>query len=329
MTNELMTIEAASALIRRGVPLSLAGPEAALSQLPAGNWIAGTIPYFMTAAGGTVVTAGQVFATDLSHLGDVRIAAYGPDELAGITRHAPEHGFSLAIIPAGGRAHAAFAADAANYPDTFLKPTVGWIAGVHLSDLGRASPKVYDGRRAACLEDGAVVAYVTLPMERMASIEIVNLFAPDPAADVLHFDDTSFQVRECRVNGRRTGFAQYLREHGLEGGHLPLVGDFAGAHVNVSLQDIDATQGVVNLYAPVFPGVDYRFARQVSDYAAAFRRRLQDIDPAGLVMGCNCVLNFLYGDLEGQAIGGVAGPATFGEIAYQLLNQTMVLVRIR
>lgn len=327
--NELMTIEAAAELIRRGVPLSLAGPEAALSQLPAGNWIAGTIPYFMTAAGGTVASPGQVFATDLSRLGSVSFSVYGPDELAGISSHAPEHGFALTIIPAGGRAHARFAAEAASYPDAFLKPAVGWIAGVHLSDLGRASPKVYDGRSAACLDDAAVVAYVSLPPEHTLSIEIVNLFAPDPGADVLHFSDTSFEVHECLVNGRRTGFAQYLRERGLDGGRLPLVGDFAGAHVNVSLQGIDDASGMVTLYAPVFPGVDYRFARPVSDYAAAFRHRLADVEPDGVVMGCNCVLNFVYGELEGQAIGGVPGPATFGEIAYQLLNQTMVLVRVR
>jgi len=327
--NELITVEAATDLIRRGVPLSLAGPEAALSRLPAGPWIAGTIPYFMTASGGTVAPPGHVFATDLSSLGRISFAVYGPDELAGISRHAPEHGFTLTIIPAGGRAHARFAAEAADYPDAFLKPAVGWIAGVHLSDLGRASPKVYDGRRAACLDDAAVVAYVALPPERTLSIEIVNLFAPDPGADVLRFSGTASEVQECLVNEQPTGFAQYLRERGLDGGRLPLVGDFAGAHVNVSLQGIDAASGTVTLYAPVFPGVDYRFARPVPDYAAAFRRRLADVDPDGVVMGCNCVLNFVYGGLEGQAIGGVPGPATFGEIAYQLLNQTMVLVRVR
>jgi hypothetical protein len=45
-------------------------------------------------------------------------------------------------------------------------------------------------------------------------------------------------------------------------------------------------------------------------------------------MGCNCILNFMFGELEGKAIGGVQGPVTFGEIAYQLLNQTMVVIRI-
>jgi len=39
---------------------------------------------------------------------------------------------------------------------------------------------------------------------------------------------------------------------------------------------------------------------------------------------CNCILNYLYGKLEGKKTGDITGPITFGEIAHQLLNQTMV-----
>jgi hypothetical protein len=67
----------------------------------------------------------------------------------------------------------------------------------------------------------------------------------------------------------------------------------------------------------------------VPDYAAAFRARLADYDASGAAFSCNCILNFLFGELEGKAIGGVEGPVTFGEIAYQLLNQTMVVVRLQ
>ena len=325
--NELISVAAASELIRNGAALSLAGPESALDQLPPGNWIGGTIPYFMVAEGGVVVTDGQVFATDLGHLGQVSFAAYGPDELAGIVRNAPDNGFSLTIVPAFSQAHQRFAAEATNNPDAFLKPTVGWVSGIHLADLGKATPKVYDGRTATKHADQAVVAYVALPPEKLATVEIVNLFEPGDG-DLLHFDETSFQVREATVNGQKVNFAQYLRDKGLDGGALPLVGDFSGAHINVSLQGINAEDGTVQLYAPVFPGVDYRFAKPVGDYAAAFRDRLASVDPKGLVMGCNCILNFLYGNLEGKAIGGVQGPATFGEIAYQLLNQTLVTIRV-
>lgn len=325
--NELITVAKAAEMIRAGAVLSLAGPESALDQLPAGHWIGGTIPYFMVEEGGTVVTDARVFATDLSHLGQVSIACYSADQLGGIVENAPDNGFSLTIIPAFGQTHRRFAAEASNNPDAFLKPTVGWISGIHLSDAGSASPKVYDGRSATKHDDAAVVAYVSLPADKLASIEIVNLFEPGDG-DVLHFSETSFHVNECLVNGEKADFAQYVRSKGLDNGKLPLVGDFAGAHINVSLQNIDEATGTVNLYAPVFEGVDYRFAKPVGDYVAAFRSRLADVDSKGLLTGCNCILNFLYGELEGKAIGGVQGPATFGEIAYQLLNQTMVTIRI-
>lgn len=323
--NELMSVAQAVELIRSGAPLSLAGPEQVLDQMPRGNWIGGTSSYFMTPDGGTVVTEGQVFVTRLAGMGDVSVACYGPEELAGIAGNAPSNGFSLTIIPAGGKAHQRFAAEAADYPEAFLKPTVGWIAGVHLAELGRATPKVYDGRSATKHEDRAVVTYVAVPDPKLVSIEIVNLFEPEQG-DVLRFFESSFNVRECEVNGERTSFADYVRRRGLDGGKLPLVGDFAGARLNASLQSVQGD--TVALYAPVFPGVDYHFATPVSDYAGAFRARLSGMEGADAALGCNCILNFLFGELEGKAIGGVAGPITFGEIAYQLLNQTMVIVKI-
>ncbi|MBM4779270.1 MAG: hypothetical protein GQE15_16305, partial [Archangiaceae bacterium] len=44
------------------------------------------------------------------------------------------------------------------------------------------------------------------------------------------------------------------------------------------------------------------------------------------VFACNCILNYLYGALEGRTAGTMVGPVTFGEVAYMLLNQTMVYV---
>ncbi|WP_066343351.1 DUF6976 family protein [Azohydromonas lata] len=323
--NQLISLEQASSLILGGAPLSVAGPEHLLDQLPAGSWVGGTIPYFMTHEGGVVVN-NKVFVTDLSELGTVSLASYGADELAGIAAHAPDNGFSLTIIPAGGQAHQRFAAEAATYPDAFVKPTVGWISGVHLSELGKATPKVYDGRTGAKYEDRAVVAYVSVPDDKLVMLETVNLFEPD-GKDVIHFSQTGFHVDECEVNGEVVNFAEYVKSRGFEGGQCPLVGDFAGAHVNVSLQGMPATGGV-DFYAPVFPGVDYHFAKAVPDYVGAFRERLEAVEHEGVVWSCNCILNFVFGGFEGKAIGGEPGAVTFGEIAYQLLNQTMVMVRI-
>jgi hypothetical protein len=325
--NDLISIEAAADLIRKGVPLSLAGPESAMDQLPPGNWIGGTIPYFMVSDGGVVVNEGKVFATDLSHVGSVQFAKYGAGELSRISANAPANGFALTVIPAGSPAHKHFAAEAANFEGAFLRPTVGWISGVNLADLGKIAPKIYDGRTASKHQDGAVVAYVSLPADKLAMVEIVNLFEPD-GGDVLRFAETSFEPRECLINGEKRNFAQYIEGRGLQHGRLPLIGDFAGARINVSIQSVDGDAGTVNLYAPVFPGVDYRFASPVEDYSAAFRERLTGQSKDGAVWSCNCILNFLFGELEGRAIGGVQGPVTFGEIAYQLLNQTLVTVRV-
>ncbi len=325
--NELISLAAASELIARGLPLSVAGRESTLRALPAGNWIGGTIPYFMVGSGGVVVDDDRLFVTDLSQVGEVTVAYYAADELARISAEAPANGFSLTIIPAGSEALSRFAKEAATYPEAFIKPTVGWIAGVHLSELGKHTPKVFDGRTGQAHEDGAVVAHVHIPDDKLASVEIVNIFEPD-GGDVLHFDQVGFQVGECEVNGRKVNLAAYLQERGAAGGQLPLVGDYAGARINVSFQNIDVDKGEVTLYAPVFPGIDYRLARPVGDYAAAFRSRLAGYDTDGVVFSCNCILNFLFGELEGKTIGGVEGPITFGELGYQLLNQTLVAVRL-
>ena len=120
----------------------------------------------------------------------------------------------------------------------------------------------------------------------------------------------------------------YLAARGLQDGKLPLVGDFGGAHINASIQSVDAAAGTVALYAPVFTGVDYRFAKPVANYGASFRERLASYPTEGVSFSCNCILNFLFGELEGQSIGALQGPVTFGEIGYQLLNQTLVVLRI-
>lgn len=323
--NTLMSIADASALIRAGAPLSIAGRPAALDALPPGKWIGGTTPYFMTEQGGVVVDDGRVFVTDFSSTAGVEVACFAADSLERISGEAPDNGFALAIIPAESECHRRFATEAASYPHAFLRPTVGWIAGVDLAEPD-ARPAVYDGRTATAMHDGAVVLHVTLPEDEMALVEIVNLFQPEHG-DVIHFDETSFHPETCLVNGERRSFAEYVIETGHAEGKLPLVGDFAGAHVNVSLREIDEENGWVSLYAPVFSGVDYRFAAPVGDYAAAFREALARRPGEGTAWSCNCILNFLFGDLEGREIGGYAGPITFGEIAFQLLNQTLVRIR--
>lgn len=44
----------------------MAGEEALLRQLPKGQWIGGTIPYFITPSGGGAVSQDKIFVTDIT-----------------------------------------------------------------------------------------------------------------------------------------------------------------------------------------------------------------------------------------------------------------------
>lgn len=323
--NNLTSIQVAAELIRQGRTLTIAGSEAALDQLPQGRWIGGTCSYFMLPEGGKSAGPGEVFVTDLTDLGPCDVRGYAAAELARIHDDAPENGFSVAIVPAGSPALTRFASEAPNHPLAFERPVVGWVAGVRLEDIGKASAKVYEGSTGRKSDDMVAVAHVGLPAERWASIDIVNLFEAG-GGDVLTFEETGMHIKECRVNGERTDFAAYVRHMGLADGRRPLVGDFAGAAINASIQQVG--DGGVDLYAPVFQKVEYRFAKPMDGHAAALREKIAAAPGGGQVLSCNCILNYLHGELEGKAVGGIAGPITFGEIGYQLLNQTFVTLRV-
>jgi hypothetical protein len=320
--NGLMSLDDAAALIRAGAPLAIAGREAALDALPPGQWIGGTTPYFLTAEGGEIIDETRVFVTDFSGLGAVRVVAYDEHHLDKITEDAPENGFALAIIPFQSTVHQRFAKEAGTYPMAFLKPTVGWIAGF---DLGEADAvaHVYDGVHATRHANRAVVLHVELPEGQWPNVEIVNIFEAD--GQTVRFEEASFSPEKVIVGGMARNFAEYVRERGLEGGQLPLVGNFGGARINASIRAVEGDK--VHLYAPVFPGINYAFAKPVGDYAEAFAREFASHSQEGAVFSCNCILNYLYGDLEGKVVAGAAGPVTFGEIAYSLVNQTLVQVR--
>ena len=84
----------------------------------------------------------------------------------------------------------------------------------------------------------------------------------------------------------------------------------------------------VDFYAPVFRNVRYRFATPVEDYVGEFRNRINAASDKKPVFSCNCILNYLYGNLEGQKTTPYSGIVSFGEVAYQLLNQTLVYCEI-
>jgi len=316
----LVTVQEANTLIHRGACLTIAGSRESLAQLQPGNWIGGSIPYFMTAAG-ALCDRTRVYIDEIRlPVTGWKIQTYTAATLRTVATDAFANGFSYIIIPANSTAHLEYALHAPEYPEIFLKPVIGWIAGVHLDDLSMAAPVVFDGRSATCLGDGAVVLHVELPAEYQPMVNTVNLFQPG-TGPAIEFAAPAFETRQAIVGGQTVDFSAYLRKTTADAS-LPLVADYAGTNVNVSIKAIDDARGKVSFYAPVFPGVEYHLAAPVANYAETFARLVPL--HARPLLSCNCILNYLYGELEGRRTSPFVGPITFGEIAHQLVNQTLV-----
>lgn len=325
LVNDLVSLEDAARIIESGAVLTVAGSESLLRKLPAGNWIGGTMRYFVTTDGGSQSTD-RLFVTELGvDPAAVTIRSYDAGELPQVGMDAPDNGFSLLIIPSGSPAMLEYARRAPYYAGLFRTPIVGWVAGVSFGDLGRVAPRVFDGLRGQRETSRAVALHARLPRTQLARIDIVNMFRPGPGP-VITFPEDALSASECFVNGRATNLARHLSETRADT-RLPLVADYAGALVNTSFQSVDAEAGLVTFYAPVFRNIAYRLAAPVADYGRAFQAAVEaaDLEPR---FTCGCILNYVYGDLEGRPVGGLAGPMTFGEIAYQLLNQTVVCLSV-
>jgi hypothetical protein len=322
----LLTIEQAKSLLGNGKPYAVAGDEALLKALPKGNWIGGTSPYFIETSGG-VTTREFLSVQELeAPIAGLSFASYDEKSIKNIARDAPENGFTILIIPASSKTHLEYAQKAPSYEGLFMKPIIGWISGFHLSDLGKASAKTFLGPEARASDSAAVAMHVTLKEGHRAEIGIVNLFKQG-AGDDLTFPDDGFSVRDCFVNGIKRNLAEYVASGKLDT-KLPLVANYSGAMINVSFQAVDEKAGKVDFYAPVFRNVAYRLAAPVPDYVKEFEKRVPS-GQAGAAFSCNCILNFLYSELEGKKTGKLTGPVTFGEIAYQLLNQTLCYLEIK
>jgi hypothetical protein len=251
------------------------------------------------------------------------IRIYQASELQSIIGDYPDRGCSFIILPSGSETHLRFDRECLSWSGLFNSPLVGWNAGVLLSEIADSRPKVFDGTTLQSFENAAAVLHATTNDDHAARIEIINPFKQS-SGDTITFPNSGFAVTDCLVNGQRRNFVDYIKQNGVDI-RWPLVADYAGAQINVSFQGIDDAPKRVRLYAPVFEDVEYRLADPVANLAEFFGEEFdaRKVKPA---FSCNCILNFLYAELEGKRTGNATGPITFGEIAYMQLNQTLVYV---
>ncbi|MDR0303581.1 MAG: hypothetical protein LBH98_02265 [Chitinispirillales bacterium] len=318
----LKTFNEVSEMIESGKLLHIAATEALIRKLPKGKWVGGSTEYFM-AEGGGKVTGEFLFVTEFPYK-NFSIKTYDVSNVKNVTQDAFENGFSILLIPFDSAIHKEYAQNAANFDGMFVKNIVGWITGLNLGIDGQ-TPIAVDGLSRSALTDKAVALHLEVPQNKMVSVNIVNIFTQDENSPVIEFKEEGFSVKNCFINGKETILAKYIEENGIDT-KLPIVGDYSGNGVNVSFKSIE--NGVVNLYAPVFSGIQYKIANKISNYEKVFNERLFALKGTESLFSCNCILNFLYGELEGKHIDAFAGPITFGEIAYQLVNQTLVYVTV-
>ena len=320
---KLQSVEEVSQLIQQGKILSLAGDERVLDQLPKGQWIAGTTPYFMRGKKGEF-SQEKIYVDEISDcVIDSHIVDYTTESIPGITTDRFENGYTIVILPAFSQLHSDYALHAANFPGIYDAPILGWVSGIDLDSEDK--PKIYNGMTGQSSTDTGVALHLQLPPEKMAQLEILNVHRQDPASPVIEFDEDSFQVSHCTIDGIRHNFAQYITEQAVDI-KAPLTSDYAGAMLNVCIKEVNIDSGTVDLYAPVFRNRQYKLAIPLQDYAKEFASSLPESRKSA-EFSCNCILNYLYGELEGKR-AGLPGPITFGEIGYLLLNQTMTYLDI-
>jgi hypothetical protein len=308
--------------ISGGKLLHISGTEELLKKLPKGNWIGGSTEYFMAKEGGKVT--GELFFVTEFPYDTFIIEAYDETSIANVTVDAFDSGFSIVILPFDSAVHKVYADKSPEFEGMFVKNIAGWVSGMNLGTAGQ-TPVSVNGKTGETFSDKAVAVHICVPGDKLVSIGIVNIFSQDESSPVIEFLEAGFSAKTCRVNGEEVSFADYLEKNEIDT-KLPLVGDYSGAGVNVSFKTIE--NGVVNFYAPVFPGIKYKMANAISDYVKEFNDCLKNIRDVQAVFSCNCILNFLYGELEGRDIDAFWGPITFGEVAYQLVNQTLVYVTV-
>lgn len=319
-----VTLNEAIQLIQENRLLHIAADESLLNQLPKGKWIGGTTPYFITEQGG-ITCKDRLFVNEITDAIDFKTVAYDSHNVLSLTHDAYPNGLTFLIMPFASEVAVLYAKEAPNSIDLFMNPTIGWISGYDLSTPSQA--KVYDGMSGLSYKDKAIALHISLPDEKIASLGIVNIFSVDEKDARIEFLEDALSVTTCLVDGKEVLLSDYIAENHINT-QLPLVADYNSVLVNVSIKSICQDTKTVDLYAPVFAGTVYHFAHPVTNYAASFKEDLQELKEVNPVFSCNCILNYLYGELEGKATPPFTGPVTFGEIAYQLLNQTLVYANI-
>jgi hypothetical protein len=327
--NKLLDLRTTIELIQGGRVLVISGEEKLMDKLPIGNWIGGTTPFFYFKNERGKADKSKLFVADFTEsINDFKILTLDEGLLASVNSIGFENGFSFLILPSGQKIHHSFAVNGKDYATIKNNPLIGFVAGIDLDEYRNGKTvRLFNGDTKQSFNNNAVVMCCSLLPPKLARVSSINIFEPTYEFYLEVFEDTA-RVKECLINGELTNFYQFLKDNKIDVSH-PLIFDQGGVYVNVSFQFLFKETKEVFLFAPLLKGKKYYFSKKLSDYQGTFKSKLLDRveQETSIIYNCNSILNYVHCKLNKSSIG-FSGPVTFGEIANQLLNQTLTYLAI-
>jgi len=327
MERKLYTKNEVIKFILSGNRMVLTADESVLNQLPEGNWIGGTTPYFMDTNKGTF-TKELIFVDDFTEITtNFKIETLTKENIKTISKNSFRNGFTVVILPFETEVYYEFSLNSLTYDNIFQNPLVGFVAGFDFNDLGKVKAKVFDGITKKQYEDMAVVMHIELPDNKIARTEILNLDTIKANSEQIIFPKTSFSQSQCTINGKAANIAEFLTSiQYKEKAPRPLIANTNGALINRDIKEINNDKKEVTFFSPVYAGDHYYLTEIIDNYKELFNERLLEIKKNPVYTSI-CVSYYLLGNLEDKKIN-IEGAFAFGEIAFQLLNKTLVFLEI-
>jgi len=309
--------------IEEGRLLSIAADEQMLKQLPKGNWIGGTIPYFMDVDGGKF-NKELLFVDDLTDFAEeFKIVSYDAKSIKNIANDAYNNGFTILIIPSASETLIEFGINSPNFDKIYEKPIIGFIAGFDLNKIGIDTAKCYWGTNQSATDNGVAI-HVKMPYKKLANIEIINLNTIDTNSPTIEVPKNCFTQGECLIDGKPGNLYDFIVQNNYT---RPLVADYDGAVINRDIMLKDEKTKTVTFFSPLFKDIKYYLANPIEDYYLKFNQMLDKVETSNVAYSTICVSYFGLAKLENRKLK-MTGPFTFGEIGYNLLNQTLVFLKI-
>ncbi|MDR1668045.1 MAG: hypothetical protein LBS03_10230 [Bacteroidales bacterium] len=308
-----------AAMIRKGERLLLAGDIRLLSQLPEGEWIAGTTNMFLLPSGAGTTSYDRIFACPLpDFVTGVAIREYDRNSIRHIFNEAPANGFTVLILPFGSEPHLTYAVNAGSYENFATRPICGWVSGgASLATVMTDKCYAVSGMNRQAYSDMAVAMHIAFPCNKYAELHIFNPYRQ--GSEKINFISDGIVVKKVLVNGVQCDFAGYLRDTGFDL-TLPFVADYSGALINVVVSGINGDE--VYMTTPVFRSLDY--------YTGEINPQMNDAAVINdtVIFSVYCISNYLKQKISEIHPKRMSGPMVFGEIAYQLLNKTTVYATV-